>query len=61
MKTFLITISVNVPYPKQFSYRIQARQVSTATAKALKNLKGDTKYKRINDYSIRIINLNSEI
>lgn len=57
MKTFLIRIKVNVPYPKEFEYRINAIQAHVATARAFKLLRKDLPRKRIDHYSISVTRL----
>ena len=57
MKTQLVQITVDVPYPKTFEYRQQASSVSTAVARALRQVRKDLGRKRIKEYRIKSIQL----
>ena len=55
MKQYLVTISVYMPYPKEFQYRESAGGVHTAVARALKSFRKEVGRKRINQYNIKVI------
>jgi len=38
---YLVVISVNMPYPKKFEYRIKASNMATAVSRALRKLRKD--------------------
>ena len=57
MKTQLVQITVNVPYPKTFEYRQEATSVGTAINRALKQVRKDLVGKRIKEYRIKSITL----
>jgi len=43
MKTFLVNAKVNIPYPREFDYKIMAGNFGTACVKGFKSLKKDLK------------------
>jgi hypothetical protein len=51
---FLVIITANIPYPKTFSYVIEASAIGTALARAVKKLRVDLPKKRIKELSIKI-------
>lgn len=57
MKTQLISITVDVPYPKTFEYRQEASNVGTAINRALKQVRKDLVGRRIKEYRIKSITL----
>ena len=57
MKTTLVQITVDVPYPKTFEYRQETSNVSTAVARAMKQVRKDLSGKRIKEYRIKSITL----
>ena len=59
MKTFLVLISVEIPYPKTFTYRIQAGQAHVALARAMKLCRKELGRKRINEWKINVTSLGS--
>lgn len=54
MKTFIVQVTVNVPYPRTFEYRTVGSNLWTGVSKALKQFKKEVKGKRISRYSITV-------
>jgi len=52
MKNYLITININIPYPKEFVYREQASSLGTAINRAIKKLRKENKKKRIKEVKV---------
>jgi len=52
-KTYLVEVSVYIPYPKTFSYRPVASGLSTAVGRALKMFRKDVKGKKIKSVNIK--------
>jgi hypothetical protein len=53
MRTFLINMRVNVPYPREFTAKVEAGQVHTAIARAIKyTLKPGLGKKRFEEIAI---------
>jgi hypothetical protein len=57
MKTTLVQITVDIPYPKTFEYRQEASNQATAIARALRQIRKDLSGKRIKEYRIKSIQL----
>ena len=57
MKTQLVSITVDVPYPATFEYRQEASNVGTAISRALKQVRKNLVGKRIKEYRIKSITL----
>ncbi len=55
MKDYLVTLTVNVPYPIQKELRIQASNLHTAISRAIKELRAKhlKKVKRIDTINIK--------
>lgn len=56
-KNYLITISVDIPYPKSFEYRQSASGVAPAVSRALKAIRKDLKGKRVKEFKIKAVQL----
>ena len=54
MKQYIITITVNVPYPREFTYKRTASSVGLAVKRALSALRKDLPRKRIDTYKILV-------
>ena len=54
MKQYIITITVQIPYPVEQTYNIKASNVAVATARALKRLRKNFPRKRIDTWKILI-------
>lgn len=54
MKTYVVQITVSIPYPRVFEYRTVGSNLWTGVAKAIKMFKKEVKGKRINRYSITV-------
>jgi hypothetical protein len=52
MNTFLIKVTVEVPYPRELEYRVTATGVATAVARALRLVRKDVPRKRLSHYRI---------
>ena len=52
MNDFNIKISVNIPFPREFSYREKAGRMHTAVARALGKFRIDVGRKRVKRVSI---------
>lgn len=52
MSTYLIKVTVEVPYPREFTYRVTATSVATAVARALRLVRKDVPRKRLTHYKI---------
>ena len=55
MKNYAITVSVNMPYPKQFRYAVSASGYSAAASRAVRKLRAELRGKRIGDMKLHII------
>lgn len=54
-KDYLVYVTVDVPYPKQFEYRQSATGIAPAVARSLREVRKSLKGKRIKEYRIRAI------
>ena len=57
MPTFLVQVSVNIPYPKQFDYRETATSIGTAINRAIRKFRKEVKGKRIKQVNVKAIRL----
>lgn len=57
MKDYLVLITVDVPYPKQFEYRESAGSIAPAVSRALKKVRKDLGRKRIKEFRIKAIQM----
>lgn len=57
LKTYLVIISVDVPYPRQFEYRQSASSIAPAVARAIRLVKKEIKGKRIKEYRIKALQM----
>ena len=57
MTDFLIVITVDVPYPKEFAYRETASGVAPAVSRALKQARKDMGRKQIQEYRIKALKM----
>ncbi len=55
LKNYIIRISVDVPYPKEFEYRESASGVAPAVSRALKTMRKDLGRKRVKEFRIKAI------
>jgi len=55
MKNYLITIKINIPYPKSFTYREKASGIGTAINRAIKQLRKEIAGKKIAEINIKAI------
>jgi len=53
-KTYAITIKVEIPYPKELTYRIEATNLWTAVTRALKQAKAELGRKIIKEWKIHV-------
>jgi len=54
---FLIKISVNLPYPRDFEYRIEATSFGTAVNRAFKLFRKELKGRKIREIKINAIKI----
>jgi hypothetical protein len=54
MKTYLIKVTVEIPYPREFEYRVQASNPWTAVRTALKGVRKELPKRRLAHYKIII-------
>lgn len=54
---YLITIIVNLPYPKSFDYRIKAGNMGTATARAFREFRKDNPRKVFKTLMFKVIKI----
>ena len=52
---FIVRVKANIPYPKEFEYRIEATQFSTASSRAIRQFRKELKGKRLKTIRIEII------
>lgn len=52
MKNYLITININIPYPKQFDYKIEASSFHTAISRAIKKMRTELGRRKIDAIKI---------
>lgn len=57
LKDYLVIISVDVPYPKEFEYRETGSGIAPAVSRALKRLRKDLGRKRVKQYRIKAIQM----
>lgn len=55
MKTYLITISINLPYPKEFKFQEKATNVAPAVSRTLKALRKEIGRKKIDEWTIKVL------
>ena len=54
-KNYIVSITVQIPYPKEYEFREQASGVAPAVSRALKELRKQLKGKRIHEYRIKAV------
>lgn len=54
MKNYLISVIVNLPYPREFTFRETCSSAGTAVSRSLRKLRAETRRKKITEYSIKI-------
>lgn len=54
MKNFVVVISAQVPFPKDFSYRPVASNIATAVARAIKDFRKELGRKRVKELRIYV-------
>ena len=52
---FIAKVKANIPYPKEFEYRIKATQFSAAASRAVRAFRKDMKGKRVKVMTIQLI------
>ncbi len=55
LKNYLVRITVDVPYPKEFEYRESASAIAPAVSRALKELRKSLRGKKIREYRIKAV------
>jgi len=54
---FIVKVMANVPYPKEFEYRIKTTQFSTASSRAIRNFRKEVRGKRLKLVKVEIIKI----
>ncbi|MEK7112708.1 MAG: hypothetical protein AAB875_05260, partial [Patescibacteria group bacterium] len=57
LKTYLVSITVQIPYPKTFEFRKEATTIAPAVSRAIKELRKELKGRKLKQMSIRAIQL----
>ena len=52
---FIVRIKANIPYPKEYEYRIEAHSFSTASSRGIRQFRKELKGKRLKTIRVEII------
>ncbi len=57
MKTYLVKVAVNIPYPKEYETRVEGSGFATASSRGIKDAIKQLKGRHLKEVRVKIIKL----